>query len=98
MTKKKKVVFAGLLGIAILLTGIQFIRSAIPEKPVTGDLEAPAEVKAIFKRACLIAFKAIRSVEHDFSRKLSVSLKVPVPEKLLVGKDKASQFLAWLDR
>ncbi len=36
----------------IILVGVQLIRPEIPVKPVTGDLEAPANVKAIFKRAC----------------------------------------------
>lgn len=49
-------------------------------------------------RQYLIAFKAIKEVEHYFARKLSVQLKVPTTEKLLVGKDKATQFLTWLDK
>ncbi len=49
-------------------------------------------------RQYLIAFRAIKEVEHYFARKLSISLKVPTDEKLLVGKDKTTQFLAWLDQ
>ncbi|MDJ1485063.1 LytTR family DNA-binding domain-containing protein [Cytophagaceae bacterium YF14B1] len=48
-------------------------------------------------RQFLICFRAIKEVEHYFSRKLWVKLTVPVEEKLLVGKDKTSQFLHWLD-
>jgi hypothetical protein len=39
----------------LLLAGffaIQFIRPEIPQAPVTGDLQAPPEVKEILKRAC----------------------------------------------
>lgn len=49
-------------------------------------------------RQYLIAFWAIKEVEHYFARKLRISLKVPTDEKLLVGKDKATQFLSWLDK
>ncbi|MDB5141769.1 MAG: response regulator transcription factor [Mucilaginibacter sp.] len=47
-------------------------------------------------RQYLVAFKAIKEVEHYFARKLSIHLRVQIPERLLVGKDKATQFLAWL--
>lgn len=50
--KKKKIIVIILLAAAVLITGMQFIRPEIPVMPVTGDLEAPADVKAIFKRAC----------------------------------------------
>lgn len=43
-------------------------------------------------------FNAILAVEHYFARKLCVQLKVATSEKLLVGKDKATQFLTWLDK
>jgi two-component system response regulator LytT len=49
-------------------------------------------------RQYLIAFRAIKEVEHYFARKLSISLKVPTDKNLLVGKDKATQFLSWLDQ
>lgn len=50
--KKKRTFVIILLSAAVILTGMQFIRPEIPVKPVTGDLEVPAGVKAIFKRAC----------------------------------------------
>ncbi|WP_432328655.1 heme-binding domain-containing protein [Mucilaginibacter sp. P25] len=31
---------------------IQFMRPDVPNPPVTGDLEAPADVKAVIQRAC----------------------------------------------
>lgn len=48
---KKRALITGLLLLACLLL-MQFIRPEIPQPPVTGDLQAPAEVKAILKRAC----------------------------------------------
>lgn len=47
-------------------------------------------------RQYLIAFRAIREVEHYYARKLSVHMKVPIEERLLVGKDKTTIFLKWL--
>ncbi|GAB2698697.1 LytTR family DNA-binding domain-containing protein [Mucilaginibacter koreensis] len=55
--------------------------------------------KSFFKlnRQYLISFKAIKEVEHYFARKLLVKLIVETEEKLLVGKDKTSSFLQWLE-
>ena len=49
-------------------------------------------------RQYLIAFRAIKEVEQYFARKLSITLKVETDEKLLVGKDKTTLFLSWLDK
>jgi hypothetical protein len=48
-------------------------------------------------RQYLINFDAVKEVEHYFARKLSVKLSVPVPDKLLVSKEKVSVFLQWLE-
>ncbi|WP_343644168.1 LytTR family DNA-binding domain-containing protein [Chryseobacterium sp.] len=48
-------------------------------------------------RQYLINFTAITEVEHYFSRKLLVKLKISTPEILLVTKDKATHFLQWLE-
>jgi two-component system response regulator LytT len=48
-------------------------------------------------RQYLINFNSVKEVEHYFARKLFVKLVIETPEKLLVGKDKAAGFLAWLD-
>ncbi|MBS7565371.1 response regulator transcription factor [Mucilaginibacter sp. Bleaf8] len=55
--------------------------------------------KDFFKlnRQYLIAFEAIKEVEHYFARKLLIRLSQPTEEKLLVGKDKTTQFLKWLE-
>ncbi|MDB5135404.1 MAG: cytochrome [Mucilaginibacter sp.] len=36
----------------VIFIGLQFIRPEITHPPVTGDLQAPPDVKAIFERAC----------------------------------------------
>lgn len=48
-------------------------------------------------RQYLVNFTSVKEVEHYFARKLSVNLFTPVPEKLLVPKEKAIQFLQWLE-
>ena len=55
--------------------------------------------KSFYKlnRQYLIGFKAVKEVEYYFARKLLVKLTVPTDEKLLVGKDKATAFLHWLE-
>lgn len=45
---KRKLIY----GIAICFAGLQFFRPTIPHPPVTGDLQAPADVKKIIERAC----------------------------------------------
>jgi DNA-binding LytR/AlgR family response regulator len=48
-------------------------------------------------RQYLINFSAVKEVEHYFSRKLFVKLVIPSPDKLLIGKEKTSGFLSWLE-
>jgi two-component system response regulator LytT len=48
-------------------------------------------------RQYLINFSAVKEVEHYFARKLLVKLVVPSPEPLLIGKEKTSAFLSWLE-
>lgn len=48
-------------------------------------------------RQYLVHFGAVKEIEHYFSRKLLVHLKVSTPEKLIVSKEKAVAFLHWLD-
>ncbi|WP_345948932.1 LytTR family DNA-binding domain-containing protein [Mucilaginibacter sp. PAMB04274] len=47
-------------------------------------------------RQYLICRKAIIDVSNFFSRKLSLNLKISYPEKVIISKGKASQFLNWL--
>lgn len=48
-------------------------------------------------RQYLINFSAVKEVEHYFDRKLFVKLIIPSPDKLLIGKEKTSGFLSWLE-
>jgi DNA-binding LytR/AlgR family response regulator len=48
-------------------------------------------------RQYLINFSAVKEVEHYFARKLLVKLVIPSPEKLLIGKEKTTGFLSWLE-
>jgi DNA-binding LytR/AlgR family response regulator len=48
-------------------------------------------------RQYLVHFSAVKEIEHYFSRKLLVHLRVSTPEKLIVSKDKSVAFLHWLD-
>ena len=48
-------------------------------------------------RQYLINFDVVKEVEHYFARKLLVSPVIPTKEKLLVPREKVSEFLHWLD-
>jgi two-component system, LytTR family, response regulator LytT len=48
-------------------------------------------------RQYIINFKAVKEVEHYFARKLFVKLVIPSPDKLLIGKEKTTGFLHWLE-
>ncbi len=50
--KRKKPFTTILLLLVVVFAGIQFIRPEVPHPPVTQDLDAPPEVKAILTRAC----------------------------------------------
>lgn len=72
------------------------------EYPITQSLDEVQKLLAPIQffrlnRQYLVNFAAIREAEHYFSRKLIVKLTVNTEEKLLVGKDKATTFLSWLE-
>jgi DNA-binding LytR/AlgR family response regulator len=48
-------------------------------------------------RQYLINFNAVKDVEHYFARKLLVNPVIPMKDKLLVSKEKVTDFLHWLD-
>ena len=48
-------------------------------------------------RQYLINFNAVKDVEHYFARKMLVNAVIPMKEKLLVSKEKVTDFLHWLD-
>ena len=47
-------------------------------------------------RQHLLNSKAIRDVSQYFYRKLSITLKVPYPQKIIISKEKSTSFLNWL--
>ncbi|TCC91724.1 response regulator transcription factor [Pedobacter frigiditerrae] len=63
------------------------------------QLQALLSAKQFFRlnRQYLINFSAVKEVEHYFGRKLFVKLIIPSPEQLLIGKEKTSAFLNWLE-
>ena len=48
-------------------------------------------------RQYLINFNAVKEVEHYFARKLLVNSVIPMKDKLIVSKEKVTDFLHWLD-
>ena len=66
-----------------------------PLEEVQGML--PASQFYRLNRQYLVNFDAVKEVEHYFSRKLFIKLTLPTPEKLLIGKEKVSHFLGWLE-
>lgn len=48
-------------------------------------------------RQYLIGYSSVKEVEHYFARKLIVKLNISTTEQLIIGKDKATSFLNWLD-
>lgn len=63
------------------------------------QLQAVLSARQFYRlnRQYLINFEAVKEVEHYFSRKLFIQLVIPGPEKLLIGKEKTSNFLSWLE-
>lgn len=55
--------------------------------------------KSFFRvnRQCLLNRRAVVDVTRYFSRKLLVNLSVPFEDDITVSKEKAPQFLAWLE-
>lgn len=63
------------------------------------QITAQVSSKQFFRvnRQYLVNFKAIKEIEHYFLRKLFVKLVIETPEKLLINKEKTSNFLAWME-
>jgi len=57
----------------------------------------PAKQFYRLNRQYLINFNAVREVEHYFARKLLVNPIIPMKDKLIVSKEKVTDFLHWLD-
>lgn len=48
-------------------------------------------------RQYLINFNAVKEVEPYFARKLLVKLTIQCPDQLLIGKDRTTELLTWLE-
>ena len=110
--KKSFLVFKNNKYITVATENIAFfyIRNEAPTLVTFEQLEYPLaqpldethkllSAKQFFRlnRQYLINFTAVKEVEHYFARKLLVKLTIPTPEQLLIGKDKVTQFLEWLE-
>ena len=47
-------------------------------------------------RQHLLNSKAIKEVSQYFARKLSITLKIPYSQKIIISKEKSAEFLNWL--
>lgn len=47
-------------------------------------------------RQFIIAKKAIKEIDSWFNSRLSVSLKIPAPEKILISRTRVSEFKEWI--
>lgn len=67
--------------------------------PSLDQVAAQVSAQQFFRvnRQYLVNFKAIQEVEHYFMRKLYVKLTIETKEKLLVNKEKAPKFFAWME-
>jgi two-component system, LytTR family, response regulator len=57
----------------------------------------PAKQFYRLNRQYLINFNAVKEVEHYFARKLLVNSIIPMKDKLIISKEKVTEFLQWLD-
>jgi len=48
-------------------------------------------------RQYLVNFNVVKDVEHYFARKLLVNPAIPTKDKLIVSREKVTEFLRWLD-
>ncbi len=110
--KKSFLVFSSNKYITIPTENIAFfyIRNELPfimtfenqDYPIAQSLDEVTRLlsaKQFFRvnRQYLVNFKAVKEVEHYFARKLLVRLIIPSSEKILIGKDKVTAFLGWLE-
>ena len=48
-------------------------------------------------RQFIINREAIQNVQHYFNRRLSISTSCPTPERIIISKVKATEFLQWME-
>lgn len=80
-------------------TIMTFQKEEYPIDQSLDQVQASLATKQWFRlnRQYLVNFSAVKEVEHYFARKLLVKLSIPSPDKLLIGKEKTSSFLEWLE-
>ncbi|GEP91859.1 two component transcriptional regulator, LytTR family [Chitinophaga terrae (ex Kim and Jung 2007)] len=90
--------------IAYFYKGMSGINLVTDEKKRFGINESLDEIHRLvgkqsfyrINRQYLVAFRCITEVQHYFDRKLLVKLNIETDEKLVVGREKAAEFLDWL--
>lgn len=72
---------------------------AYPISQSMDQVQAQVSSKQFYRlnRQYLINFSAIKEVEHYSARKLFVKLTVKTPDELLIGKEKTTPFMEWLE-
>ena len=62
-------------------------------------LETIVDPKLFYRanRQTLLAYSAIKEVEHYYDRKLLIHLVIPITEPVVVSKAKASDFIKWME-
>ena len=78
---------------------VTFDQQSYPVDQSLEEIQGSVSRKQFYRlnRQYLINFDAVKEVENYFSRKLFVKLVIPSPDKLLIGKEKVSNFLNWLE-
>ena len=63
------------------------------------QLESMLDPRQFFRanRQFLVHREVIQDVEHYFNRRLFVKITGPVPEKIIISKIKAAEFLQWME-
>lgn len=82
------------------ITGLCTLQQKKYNVPYSMDeLEAKLSPKQFFRanRQFILNRDVIVNIEHYFTRRLAVHIKVSVPEPIIVSKGKATDFLQWLE-
>ena len=63
------------------------------------QLEAMLDPHQFYRanRQFIINREAIQNVQHYFNRRLSISTSCPTPERIIISKVKATEFLQWVE-
>ena len=70
-----------------------------PTNQTLDELEKNLDTTQFYRanRQFIVNFDAIKEFEPYFNRKLTVKLKIPLPEPMLVSKEKSTQFTRWME-